>query len=113
MRTIRFAKAGAVVGIILLAGAFLSNYAHRTCIRTIQHKRVALETIFRHRLVSGTDRNRVIEVLDSEGIQHSGYEVAGDSPVLADVLGAPAVIEAQVPVGTWCVTRWSVHFVFR
>ena len=73
-----------------------------------------MEDDFSRRLTAGADRTQVASLLlDAQGIQHGGYEAAGKDPVSASVLGAPAVIEARIPVNTWSLTQWSIKFVFR
>lgn len=106
------AKFGLWFALAICIGIFFADYAHRSAIRSVQQRRDALETEFKNRLPAGTDRFHVFAILDEKGIRRSGYEEAR-GPLAASVLGAPAVIGAQVPVNTFSLTQWSIHFVFR
>jgi hypothetical protein len=104
-----------LVFVVCLA-LLLTCAAHRignSATQKVQKKRYALEANLNSHVHQGSDAAAVSSFLDSQGIAHTGYESANGDKVTQSVLGAPAVIEARVPVSTWSLTKYSIHVVFR
>lgn len=98
---------------VILVSMLLPHYIGRRAIIKVQHHRKVLESNINSEIPKGADKSKVLAFLDSQAVRHTDYETANEDPTALALLGAPAVIEARVPVRTLSLTRYSIHITFK
>jgi hypothetical protein len=102
--------AAALVALALVQGIRQINAA---AMRGVREEHRALEEQLNTHLPLGVDSTQVTSYLDSQSIDHAPYQRVGENKVLSSVFGAPAVIEARVPVHAFSPIKYSIHLILR